>query len=454
MRIIFLTIHQPIIMKRITVAFLFLSSSLLAQETQTDKEVAVGFNPAFSFKMLEPNQDLRKIDLLLNERKAGALKERGLVIGTSLIAIADYQHSNTDSKFAYLMRHPTSSNEIGKDVSEAVIHSFQLSVTGSVNSWISIYAEMLYNPEQSFGAGTITALTRNQLQLRTGYLVLGNLSKSPFYLALGKMDGPFGLTGSVSPFSNSSMWHAFATLGYGAQAGFKTGGLSITGMAVQGGAQFRSLNSPVGDSTNVPSKLNNYIGDINYKIPFSKKSSLTVGGSYLRGSGYCQGFPVIHFNPGKECNPAYTYYGKLVVAGKLTLQGAFAKTVKVWPGTHNPHPPLDVFAASKVSSLEAGVKYEFNPGAKVSYVISGEFSNFRSGPKNSPWERQNQVLAGFSALIKGSAKLFVEVFRTDGYDPLNNISGSATNNPLPAGVSPSVRDAFSHGIVAGGMISF
>ena len=163
-------------MKRITLAFLLLSSSLLAQETQTDKEVPVGFNPAFSFKMLEPNQDLRKIDLLLNERKAGALKERGLVIGTSLIAIADYQHSNTDSKFAYLMRHPTSANEIGKDVSEAVIHSFQLSVTGTVNSWISIYAEMLYNPEQSFGAGTITTLSRNQLQLRTGYLVLGDLN--------------------------------------------------------------------------------------------------------------------------------------------------------------------------------------------------------------------------------------------------------------------------------------
>lgn len=442
-------------MRKIVFIFLLLSSAVMAQEPlpKTDP-IAVGFNSAFSFKMLEPNREPRKIDLLLTERKSGILKERGLIIGTSLLAIADYQHSNTDSKFAYLMRHPTSANEIGKNVSEAVIHSFQFSVTGAVNNWITLHAEMLYNPEQSFGAGTITTLSRNQLQLRTGYLVFGDLNKLPLYLAIGKMDGPFGQTGSVSPFSNSSLWHAFGTLGYGAQAAFKKGGLSVTAMAVQGGAQFRSMNSPVGDSTNVPSKLNNYIGDINYSIKLGKKSLVTVGGSYLRGSGYCQDFPVIHFNPGKECNPAYTYYGKVIIGNKLTLEAAFAKTVKVWKGTHNPHAPLDIFPASKVSSLDAGIKYEFNPDAKVSYALSGEFSNFRAGAKNSPWERQNQMLIGFSGLIKRSAKLFIEVFRTDGYDPLNNISGSATNNPLPDGVSPSVRDARSYGIVAGGMITF
>ena len=35
------------------------------------------------------------------------------------------------------MRHPTANNQIGKDVSEAVIHSFQLSVTATINSWIT-----------------------------------------------------------------------------------------------------------------------------------------------------------------------------------------------------------------------------------------------------------------------------------------------------------------------------
>jgi len=442
-------------MQKIFFILLLFSAAVQAQEPVKKTETAtIGFNPAFSFKMLEPVQQLRKIDLLLEERKAAAIPKRGLIIGTSLIGIADYQHSNTNSKFAYLMRHPTSANEIGHNVSEAVIHSFQLSVTGAVNSWITLHAEMLYNPEQSFGAGTITALTRNQLQLRTGYFVLGDLTKFPVYLAIGKMDGPFGLTGSVSPFSNSSMWHAFGTLGYGAQAGFKRGGLNITAMAAQGGAQFRSLNMPVGDSTNVPSQLNNYIVDANYKIKVSPFFAVMLGGSYLRGSGYCQDFPVIHFNPGKESNPAYTAYAKITAGKKIILQGAYAQTVKVWKGTHNPHQPLDIFPAAKASSLCIGAKYEFNPSGKIVYALSGEFSNFRAGAKGAPWERQNQILLGFSGTVMHSARLFIELFRTDGYSPLNNISGSATNNPLPDGISPSVRDAFSHGVVAGGMITF
>ena len=440
-------------MKQITLLLLLISSCAMAQDTTVTSHSFVGLNTEFSYKMLEPVENLRKIDILLKERKAGALKDRGLVIGTSLIAIMDFQHSNTDSKFAYLMRHPTSSNEVGKDVSEAVIHSFQLSLTGTVNNWLAIHAEMLYNPEQSFGAGTLTTLARNQLQLRTGYLLLGDLNKLPVYIALGKMDGPFGQTGTVSPFSNTSMWHAFGTLGYGAQAGFKKAGLSITAMAVQGGAQFRSLNTPVGDSTNVPSKLNNYIGDINYAFKAGKYIDATVGASFVHGSAYCQDFPVTHFSAGKESNPAYTYYAKLIIAKKLTVMGGFAKTLKVWKGTHNPHPPLDVFAASKVSSLDAGAKYVLNPGAKICYALSAEFSNFRCGAKNAPWERQNQTVFGFSALVKNTTKLFAEAFHTKGYDPLNFISGSASNAPFPDGVTPSVRNATSFGVVVGGMIT-
>ena len=164
------------------------------------------------------------------------------------------------------MRHPTSNNQIGTEVSEAVIHSVQLSFTGTVNNWLATYMEILYNPQQSFGSGTITSLERNQIQLRKGFVVFGDLNDFPLYGAIGKMDAPFGQPGSVSPFSNSTMWHAFGGLGYGAQLGFKKWGLHATFMAVQGGAQFRAMHTPVGDSTNVPSMLNNYTADINYTL--------------------------------------------------------------------------------------------------------------------------------------------------------------------------------------------
>jgi hypothetical protein len=425
--------------------------SLLAKKkSHTQLNGSIGLNSPFSYKMMEPNQDLRKVNILNDERKNGVIKNRSLIIGTSLILIADYQRSNTESKFAYLMRHPTSANQIGKEVSEAVVHSFQLSFTGAVNNWLATYVELLYNPEQSFGEGTITSLGRNQIQLRKGFVVFGDLNKFPVYLAIGKMDAPFGQTGSVNPFSNSTMWHAFGGLGYGAQAGFNKWNIDASFMAVQGGAQFRAMHTPVGDSTNVPSKINNFAADFNYTIRIGNGFRFLLGGSYLYGSAYCQPFPVVHFNPCSKNNPAVTAYGKLKNKERIIIMGGYAKTLEVWPGTHNPTPPLDVFEATKVSSIDAGLKLNINLRGKVVYSLSGEFSNFRSGSDGAPWERQNQIVLGFAGMIRKSSKLFLEIFRTDGYVPLNFISGGN----LGPGETHSVRDAFSYGIVFGSQITF
>ena len=351
------------------------------------------------------------------------------------------------------MRHPTSNNQIGTEVSEAVIHSFQLSFTGAVNNWLAVYSELLYNPEQSFGSGTITDLNRNQVQLRKGFVLFGDLNKFPVYGAMGKMDAPFGRTGSVNPFTNSTMWHAFGGLGYGAEVGFKKWNVHATLMAVQGGAQFRAMNTPV-NKTNVPSRLNNAVADLNYTINIGANASFLLGGSYLHGSAYCQGFPVTHFSPCDKNNPAYTYYGTLLIKDRITVKGAFAETLEVWEGTHNPTPPLYVFEASKVSSLVVGAKYDFNLSGKIRYAVSGEFSNFIAGPDGAPWERQNQTILGFSGMINNSSKLFLEFFHTEGYAPLNFISGSDPFAPFPPGETHSLRDAFSNGIVVGGQITF
>lgn len=441
-------------MKKILLLSLLFSHWAFAQtNSEENTNPSIGINSELSYKLLEPNQDLRKVILLLEERKKAAMKDRSLIIGASLISIFDYQNSNTDSKFGYLMRHPTANNQIGTVVTEAVVHSFQLSLTGAINNWLTVHSEILYNPEQSFGTGTITTLERNQLQLRKGFIVIGDLTKYPLYGAIGKMDAPFGQVGSVSPFTNSTMWHAFGGLGYGAQLGFKKWNIHATFMAVQGGAQFRAMHTPVGNSTNVPSKLNNFVADLNYTIEAGEETEVVVGASYLDGSAYCQNFPVKHFNACDNRNPAYTYYGRLKVSDRFLLMGSFAKTTELWPGTFNPNPPLNIFPAAKVTSMDLGAKYNLNSDGKVLYTISGEFSDFRAGPDGSPWERQNQIVLGFSGLINNSSKLFVELFRTDGYVPLNFITGSAPFEPFPPGTTHSVNGAKSHGIVIGGQIT-
>lgn len=437
-------------MKKLTLLFVMLCTSAIAQDTIK----SVGFisvNTAYTSLMMEANQDLRKNEIFFNSRK-DLITQQGITAGLCVLGIMDYQQSSEDSKFAYLMRHPTAANQIGKEVSEAVIHSFQLSLTGVVNNWMAAYGEMLYNPEQSFGTGSITASTRNLFELRKGYLAFGNLNSFPVYGTIGKMDAPFGQTGSVNPFSNSSMWHAFAGLGYGAQLSFMKWGINANVMAVQGGAQFRAMNTVVGDSSNVPSKLNNFVGDLSYTLKMGKKSHIRLGGSYLHGSAYSQNFPITHFAASKKNNPAVTGYGNMQITDHIYIMGAYATTLHVWPGTHNPYLPLAVYPTAKVSSIDAGAKYTFHLKGKVQYTVSGEFSNFRAGADGSPWERQNQIIAGFMAKVNHS-RLFLEIFRTDGYTPLNFISGSNPGAPFPAGTTHSVRDAFSNGIVIGGQFN-
>lgn len=410
----------------------------------------IDLNPRVTYLMTEPNQEWRKELVLLEERQKGHMNTQGLTLGTQLITLGNYQKSNVNSKFGYLMRHPTSSNQIGYEVSEAVVHSWKLSAIGNVNSWLSSFVELLYDPQQSFGAGaTITGLTRNQIQLRQGYILIGDLNRSPLYFSLGKMHGAFGQQGSVSPFTNSTMWHAFATLSYGAQFGVKTKNFNLVLMAVQGGAQFRAANTSVA-GTNVPSRINNGIADVNYTFNFGERSSLKIGGSYIMGCAYCHDFPVQHFEACADDNPAYSIYGKFLVKERLQIQASWAKTLEVWQGTHNPIPPLDVFAASKVSSLEAGAKYDFKLVGDMTYSASFEFSNYIAGAPGSPWEFQNQYVAGFSALINRSSRLFIEGIRTEGFVPLNFLSGGN----LPPGQTISDRGAKSHGVVVGAMLTF
>lgn len=409
----------------------------------------VQFNHKYAYDMLDPTTNINSKQLyLLEQKRDGKLNTDAVYIGGAVTAIADYWDSNTDDKFGYLMRHPTANNQIGDIVSEAAIHSVQTNFTANIGDWVTAYGEFLYDPQQSFGSGTVTDLNRNQIQLRKGYVLFGNLEKSPFYGAIGKMSTPFGLTDTVNPFSASANWHAFGGLANGVLLGYNKNGLHIRAEAVEGGAQFRAANTPV-EGTNVPSKLNNYVIDANYTFGFGEgNDDIMFGGSYERGSAYCQSYPVIHFQPCEEANPAWAIYGRLHL-GKFTLMGEFDKTVDAWPGTFNPTAPLDIYPVSKVSSLSLGGKYTTLINEKRT-DFSLDYSNFTSGPDGSPWERQNQWVAGSALYLTDSVKLFGEGILVEGYSPLNFISGGN----LAPGETHSDSEAESIGVVFGVNVGF
>jgi hypothetical protein len=432
----------------------------------------IGTNAEYTYEVLDHTENtntkqLRQLEAL----RDGDLKSR-VTMGGNITALTNYQKSNTDSKFGWLMRHPTSANQFGNEVSEAVIHSVSLQITGRVTDRLTAYTELLYNPEQNFASGsTITGLARNNVNMRRAYLMYGDLTSSPFYASIGKMDIPFGLNDTVNPFTNSTNWHSFAGLAYGAKVGYKGNNLNLRAMAVQGGAQFRNANTSVNGSA-VPSKLNNFALDANYTFEFDDDSSLLAGLSYQHGTAYCQDYELVpelpsgapgrggagvqHFGDCADDNPAVAAYLKYI-NGKLNVIAEYAQTLDEWPGTFNPvNPEFAEFAAQKNTTFTLGASYGFDFGLKNDVELSAEFSRFIAGDDGSPWEKQDQLVLGASYFLNTNVKLFAEYIHVDGWVPLNFLSGG---NPGPDGVAQndqswSDQDATTDAIVLGVTAAF
>lgn len=418
-----------------------------------DPSGLVRTNSRYAYEILDPTTDInRKQHLILERRRDGTLAPDRLHLQGAVTPVANFQNSNRDDKFGYLMRHPTSRNQVGSTVSEAAIHSAQLGMTGTLGKWFTGHVQMLFNPEQSFGAGTNTDLERNQVQVRRAYALVGDLDRVPVYTSLGKMAVPFGLTDTVNPFTASTVWHAFGGLANGVRLGYAGERLNLSAMGVQGGAQFRVANAPV-EETGVPSRLNNFALDANYSFETGSLGALLLGASYLHGSAYCQDYPVQHFEPCRDNNPAFGIYGRLA-DGPLTFKAELARTTDVWPGTFNPNIPQ--FAASKVTAFDLGAKYRLDSGSGP-VDLSGEFSRFVAGPDGASWERQDQFVVGAAWFARPSVKLFGEYIRTEGYAPLNFISGGSIRDgkgDIVHDRTHSDRSAHSNVIMFGANLAF
>ena len=400
------------------------AASAPAPASESPASGFVHVDSQFGYEILDPTTNInRKQRVILERKRDGTLAPDSLHVQGAITAIGNVQSSNRDDKFGYLMRHPTSTNQVGGTVSEATIHSAQLGFTGGLGRWITGHAEMLFDPEQSFGKGTNTDIERNQVQMRHAYVLFGDPNRSPLYTSLGKMAVPFGLTDTVSPFTASAVWHAFGALANGVTVGYASEGLNVSVMGVQGGAQFRAANTPV-EGTAVPGRLNNFAADVHYDFELGSGGSLVLGGSWIRGTAYCQDYPIQHFRPCRDNNPAFDVYGKLAF-GDWTLKGEFARTTDEWPGTFNPDIPE--FRASRVTSFDIGARYRYDSGAGP-VDISAEFSRFVAGPDGAPWERQDQMVLGAAWFVRSSAKLFAEYVRVNGFAPLNFISGGSVRD--------------------------
>ena len=86
--------------------------------TQASSSELIGSNGTYSFQVLDHSRNTNIKQLLqLQALRDHELKQK-ITFGGQITALVNYQKSNSDTKFGWLMRHPTSSNQIGNTVSE------------------------------------------------------------------------------------------------------------------------------------------------------------------------------------------------------------------------------------------------------------------------------------------------------------------------------------------------
>ena len=115
----------------------------------------------------------------------------------------------------------------------------------------------------------------------------------------------------------------------------------------------------------------------------------------------------------------------------------------------DPNNPLSVYRASKVTAFTVGGRYTL-PVLVNGVSVSVEFSQFQAGPHGAPWSRQNQWVAGLSHLILPSVDVFGEYIFTQGFVPLNFVSGGN----FPDGSTWSDNSAHSNILLLGMQAAF
>ena len=91
----------------------------------------------YGYEILDATTNINnKQRLILDRRRQGFLAPDTVHVQGAVTAVADYQTSNQADTFGYLMRHPSASNQVGTEVSEATIHSVQLGFTAMFGDWV------------------------------------------------------------------------------------------------------------------------------------------------------------------------------------------------------------------------------------------------------------------------------------------------------------------------------
>jgi len=348
--------------------------------------------PLMDFQNRQSDKELLLIDPRISQSGSPSLS-----IGAQFRASAMIGRTNTANRFSYLGRFPT--DFVGTTVSDArLVHANQAFV-GHFASWAHGYLETLFSDVFSFDAPD-----QGSFQVRQAYVVLGDLSQSPFYVFGGKKTVSFGDLGTLNPFSQAVPWHYFSPLAEGIGVGAVAQGFNISVTALNGSRGIRVADS------DERGHLNNVAINALYRGDISDNSHFTLGYGYLRGSIY-DGQTAEHldasvtgeFNGLWDVNASFHW-------GPWIVQGEYVQTFEPWPVTDE-----------KVTAWRLETALDFILGDKP-LRVSGGFSEGIQGPAGSQFEFNRQLVIGVRYDPAPHVMMSLEYVRSSGFAPLINIT--------------------------------
>jgi hypothetical protein len=262
-----------------------------------------------------------------------------------------------------------------------------------------VYTELLFSDVFSFADHK-----QGSLQVRQAYAVLGNLEQSPWHAFIGKKNLSFGDMGTLSPFTQSVVWHYFGALAEGIGVGYAGETVECTLMGVNGGRGIR-----VADSEE-KGKINNLAANATVSFPWAEDGLLRFGGGFLLGTIYDGTFPE-HLDPDLfgEYNSAWDV-NALLRWGRATFAAEYVTTINDWPSTGH---------AVTAYRTEAG--YDVNV-AQYPGRLSVSWSEGLQGARGSQFEFNRQLVIGLGMTLNRHALLSFEYIRSSGFAPLINIT--------------------------------
>lgn len=369
----------------------------LAGAQQADQSTAgvLGTSLAYSETMFDRQDNVtNKVAVALRARQAGALATNRFYVGGRFFGSYIYEDTNTAGKFPILSRLPPS-------------HASGFSDTYGVVNEVSLNATLTMPLVTAYAQGEYTEVAypgQDDIQLRKLWIAVGDLNRSPFYLAVGRKTVNFGDFASYAPFTHTHSSHYFWALTDDPliEIGYVTDRTEIAFSLIPEHRGLRVISSPSNDGGYANFALNG-----SHRIDIGGGMNLKIGAGYLRGTIYDS---VIAYHPpntgiNRSWNGAYNLNATL--SGRdFDVMGEFTQTEGIWPATGH-----------KVTAMTLQGRYRSELfGRPSTYSLAA--SRGVQGAAGTQWEKMDQIILGVEVDAAKHLKLGAEYLFNDGFVPL------------------------------------